>query len=171
MRCVRYYRENSHLTCYISTHDRTSPMWKASPEVAAKANAFRSWVNSVDALAEKYSSDPVPVDFKSDKASAIRAQDLLASLEDFYKSTTLPAETHAWDAADKAAKEAMIAEAEQDQADTRALIAELEELAALRKANRTSRETSVSDIYKMYPEIEEEVEKEIDERKWFKDAV
>ena len=146
-------------------------MWKATPEVSAKVNAFRSWVNSVDTLADKYSSAPTPVDFKSTKAESIRAKDLVANLESFYKSTKLPAEVHAWDAADKAAKEAMIGQAEQDQAETKALIAELEELVSARTTNRTSRTTSVKDIYKLYPEIEKEVEAEIDDRKWFKDTM
>mmetsp|Transcript_25253 Transcript_25253/g.39099 ORF Transcript_25253/g.39099 Transcript_25253/m.39099 type:complete len:175 (-) Transcript_25253:144-668(-) len=151
--------------------DWASPMWKASPELAAKANAFRSWVNSVDTLAAKYSADPAPVDFKSEKAAAIRAQDLISNLESFYKSTSLPAEKSEWDPADKAAKEALIAQAEQDQEETKALIAELEALAAERIANRTDRKTSVKDIYKLYPEIEKEVETEIDDRKWFKDTM
>ena len=146
-------------------------MWKASPELAAKVNAFRSWVNSVDSLADKYSVDPEPVDFASEKSKSIRAQDLVSNLEAFYKSSSLPAETAAWDPADKAAKEALVVEAEKDQAETNALIVEMEALLAARKANRTSRTTSVNDIYKLYPEIEKEVEGEIDERKWFKDAM
>ena len=146
-------------------------MWKASPEISGKVNAFRSWVNSVDTLAEKYSAAPAPVDFKSTKAGSIRAKDLVANLEAFYKSNELPAEIHSWDAADKAAKEAMVVEAEKDQAETKALIAELEELVDVRATNRTSRDTSVKDIYKLYPDIEKEVEGEIDERKWFKDTL
>lgn len=146
-------------------------MWKASPELAAKANAFRSWVLSVDTLAAKYNAAPAPVDFKSEKAAAVRAQDLVSNLESFYKSTSLPAEKSEWDPTDKASKEALVSQAQKDQEETKALIAELEALAVERIANRTDRKTSVKDIYKLYPEIETEVETEIDERKWFKDTL
>jgi hypothetical protein len=39
------------------------------------------------------------------------------------------------------------------------------------KANRTTRETSGGDVLEAYPDVAEEVDREIENREWFKDTV
>lgn len=51
------------------------------------------------------------------------------------------------------------------------MIEETEAELEFMKANRTTRETSVSDVKEAYPDIAEETEKELEERKWFKDVM
>lgn len=147
-----------------------SPIFKGDAELSATVNQFRSWVASAEALAEKYSAPPTPVDFAGAKA-AVRDKELVAALEKMYAGASPAPETHEWSAEEKANKAEQIEEAKVRQAFLQDVIAETEKELAFLKANRTTRDTDASDLKEIYPDIAEEIENEIENREWFKDTV
>ena len=150
--------------------NRSSPVFKGSPEVAAAVSTFRAWAAGAEAMAEKYSAPPSPIDFAKSKAT-IRDKSIVDALEKFYSSNIPPAEVFTWSEKDKADKEKQIEEAKARMAFTAEMIEDTEREIAFMKSNRTTRETSGTDIKEAYPDIAEEVEKELEQRKWFKDAI
>mmetsp|Transcript_14504 Transcript_14504/g.18319 ORF Transcript_14504/g.18319 Transcript_14504/m.18319 type:complete len:168 (-) Transcript_14504:295-798(-) len=150
--------------------DWSSPHFKSNPEISAAVSSFRAWAASAEAMAEKYSAPPTPVDFASAKSS-VRDKALVEAFESFYASASPAAEVYEWSADDKADKAQQIEDAKGRLAFTLEMIEETEAELEFMKANRTTRDTSVSDIKEAYPDIAEETEKEIEERKWFKDVM
>ena len=149
---------------------RSAHHFKSNPEVSQAVSAFRAWVSSAETMAEKYSSPPTPIDFASSKSS-VRDTSIVEELETFYKSNTPPAEVYTWSEEDKADKATQIEEAKGRLAFTLEMIEETEKELAFMKSNRTTKETSGVDIMDAYPDVAEETEKEIEERKWFKDSM
>ncbi len=121
-------------------------------------------------MAEKYSAPPEKIDFAGYKAS-VRDQSIVESLEAFYATAKPAPEVYEWSAEDKADKQRQIEEAKGRMAFTQEMIEETEMELEFMKSNRTTRETSGTDIAEAYPDIAEETEKELEERKWFKDAI
>lgn len=121
-------------------------------------------------MAETYSAPPAAIDFAGIK-SVVRDTSLVGDLEAFYKTAKPAAETYEWSPEDRAEKLKQIDEAKGRLAFTQEMIEETEAELAFMKANRTTRETSGTDIKEAYPDIAEETEKELEERKWFKDAI
>jgi F-type H+-transporting ATPase subunit d len=145
-------------------------VFKGSPEVAAAVSSFRAWAAGAEAMAEKYSAPPSPVDFAKSK-SAIRDKAIVDELEKFYSSNTPPPEVFSWSEKDKADKMRQIEEAKERMAFTAEMIEDTEREISFMNCNRTTRMTSGSDIKEAYPDIADEVEKELEQRKWFKDAI
>ena len=131
---------------------------------------FRAWTAKADAMAEKYSAPPSPIDFASAKKS-VRDVSLVEALEKMYSSSSPPAETYEWSAEDQAAKAEQIEDAKSGLAFTQEMIEDTQKELAYMRVNKTSRDTYVSDLKEVYPDIAEEVETEIEERKWFKDTL
>ena len=52
---------------------------------------------------------------------------------------------------------------------TKAELADLEKKVTMMKSKRVGVDTTVDDIYEAYPDIKEEVHKEIDNHEWHKD--
>lgn len=121
-------------------------------------------------MAEKYASAPPAINFASYKSS-VRDTSLVSSLESFYAANTPAAEVYEWAAEDKADKLRQIEEAKGRLAFTQEMIEETEAELEFMRANMTTRETSGTDIKENYPDIAAETEKELEERKWFKDAI
>mmetsp|Transcript_6391 Transcript_6391/g.8092 ORF Transcript_6391/g.8092 Transcript_6391/m.8092 type:complete len:123 (+) Transcript_6391:361-729(+) len=121
-------------------------------------------------MAEKYSAPPTPIDFASAKSS-VRDKTLIDNLEAFYTSSSPDAEVYEWSADEKAAKLEQIEEAKGRLAFTQEMIEETDAELDFMKTNRVGRDTSVSDMKEAYPDVAEETEKELEERKWFKDAI
>lgn len=121
-------------------------------------------------MAEKYSSPPTPIDFTSAK-STVRDKALIENFEQFYKSATPQSEVYEWSAEDKADKLSQIEEAKGRLAFTLEMIEETEAELEFMKNNRVGRDTTMSDMKEAYPDIADETEKELEERKWFKDAI
>jgi hypothetical protein len=121
-------------------------------------------------MAEKFSTPPGPVDFKPYESS-VRDAALVENLKSFYASTKPAPETYEWAAEERADKMQQIEDAKDRQAFTLEMVDETEKELEFVKANRTTRETSGNDIKENYPNIAEETEKEIEERKWFKDTI
>ena len=163
----------AHIIQFIpsrSQPDRSSPLFKGDPELAAAVSSFRGWAANAEAMAEKYKAAPAPVDFAKAK-SAVRDQSLVDALEALYKNNKPPAETYEWSAEDRADKAQQIEDAKGRLAFTQEMIEDTEKELAFMKKNRLSREMSVGDMKEIYPDIAEEVEDEIERREWFKDTL
>jgi len=147
----------------------SSPVFK-SAELAPSVTQFKGWVASAEAMAENYSSKPSPIEFDSYKKK-IRDNALVSNLESFYKSTAVPPEVHVWSDEDRLEKVAQIEEARKLANEQLKDIEETENQISFLKENYTTRETSVGDMMEVHPDIAEEVEQEIVERKWFADVI
>ncbi len=133
-------------------------------------SAFRAWAASAESMAEKYSAPPTPIDFAAAKDS-VRDKSLVEGFEAFYTSSAPAAEVYEWSSEDKADKLEQIEDAKGRLAFTQEMIEETESELAFMKENRTTRDTTVLDLKESHPDIAEETEKELEERKWFKDAI
>ena len=122
-----------------------------------------------DAEAEKYGSPPPPIDFATAKKS-IKDKELVNVLEAFYKANHPPAETHEWPAEEKAHAENHLAFVRDQSAFNEEALPILENEVKFLKTARTTRDTTYLDMCMNYPSIHEEIEDEIEERKWFKDT-
>uniref|UniRef100_A0A7S4I1P7 ATP synthase subunit d, mitochondrial n=2 Tax=Odontella aurita TaxID=265563 RepID=A0A7S4I1P7_9STRA len=121
-------------------------------------------------MAEQYAAPPTPIDFVAAKDS-VRDKALVEGLEELYTSNKPAAETYEWSAEDRADKEKQIEDAKGRLAFTQEMIEDTEKELAFMQGNKTNRDISGADIMEMYPDIAEEVEKEIEEREWFKDTL
>jgi len=138
--------------------------------MTAKINHFRAWIASADSMAEKYSGPPAPIDFAAVKEK-VRAKDLVESLEKFYATAQPPAETFAWSDADKAEKLNLIEEAKADREKVVSDMTYYKDRLAVLKTNRTTRDTTATQLREIYPDIAKEIDEEIEKREWFKDVV
>lgn len=123
---------------------------------------------TADAQAEKYKSAPSPIDFAGAKKN-IRDSELVDMMESFYKGAKVPAETHEWDAEDKAHKEGYLSQVEEQAAFYADLKDDLVKEIAFQKSTKTTADTTVYDYMCNNPTIHEEIEDEIERREWFKD--
>lgn len=131
---------------------------------------FRAWTAQADAMAEKYSAPPAAIDFAAAKKS-VRDVSLVEGLEKMYKSAKPPALTYEWSAEDKATKAQLIEDAKSGLAFTQEMIEDTEKEIVYLRLNRTTRETTTQDMAEVYPDIADEIEKEIENREWFKDTL
>ncbi|KAL7543086.1 hypothetical protein ACHAXR_013040 [Thalassiosira sp. AJA248-18] len=152
----------------LSSVDWSSPVFKGSPELSAMVSGFRAWTAQADAMAEKFSAPPAPIDFATAKKS-VRDAALVDALEKMYTSSSPPAETYEWSAEDKAKKAQLIEDAKASYAFTQEMIEDTQKEIAFLRVNKTTRDTSTNDMKEIYPDIAEEVEKEIENREWFKE--
>ena len=148
----------------------SAPIFKGNPELASYVNTFRSWVAESEAMAEKYSAPPAPIDFTAHKAQ-IRDQTLSSNLEALYKSATVPPEVYEWSQEDQAKRQEALEDAKNTVEQTLQDIKDTEEEILFLKANRTTRDTCVADLKAVYPDVAEEIDTEINNREWFKDVV
>lgn len=154
----------------LAYRNRSSPVFKGDNELSSMVAGFRAWTAQADAMAEKYSAAPSPIDFASAKKS-VRDVSLVESLEKMYTSSSPPPLTYEWSKEDQAAKAQLIEDAKAGLAFTQEMIEDTEREIAYLRTHRTTRETSTSDMKEIYPDIAEEVEKEIENREWFKDTL
>ncbi len=166
---TRYFSYSSNFLFHLCTN-RSSPHFKSNPEINAAVSSFRAWAASAESMAEKYSAPPSPIDFSASKSS-VRDKALVEAFESFYKSVSPAAEVYVWSEADKADKMQQIEDAKGRLAFTKEMIEETEAELEFMRSNRVGRDTSVSDMKEAYPDVAEETEKEIEDRKWFKDAI
>ena len=131
---------------------------------------FRAWTAQANALAEKYSAPPTPIDFASAKKS-VRDGALVDALEKMYKSSSPPPQTHEWSKEDQETKAQLIEDAKASLAFTQEMIDDTTREIAFLRVNKTTRDMSTNDMKEVYPDIAEEVEEEIENREWFKDTL
>ena len=116
-------------------------------------------------LAAKYSAAPAPIDFAAYKGKV--DDSLLALFEKEYKAVSYPAFTELDDA--KADYDAMFAEATEKIAESKTRISELTAQMNTMIAKKVGPTTTVEDVYAAYPDIEKEIDEEIDQHQWSKD--
>jgi hypothetical protein len=149
---------------------RSSPVFRGDQELSAMVAGFRAWTAKAETMAEKYSAPPAPIDFAAAKKS-VRDVPLVEALEAFYSSSSPPPLKYEWSAEDQATKSQLIEDAKAGLAFTQEMIEDCEREIAFLRMNKTSRETSISDMKEVYPDIADEVETEIEKREWFKDTL
>jgi hypothetical protein len=149
---------------------RSSPVFRGDQELAAMVAGFRAWTAKAETMAEKYSAPPPPIDFAAAKKS-VRDVPLVEALEAFYSSSSPPPLKYEWSAEDQATKAQLIEDAKAGLAFTQEMIQDCEMEIAFLRMNKTSRDTSISDMKEVYPDIADEVETEIEKREWFKDTL
>eukprot|EP00584_Thalassiosira_punctigera_P002922 CAMPEP_0172534520 /NCGR_PEP_ID=MMETSP1067-20121228/6850_1 /TAXON_ID=265564 ORGANISM="Thalassiosira punctigera, Strain Tpunct2005C2" /NCGR_SAMPLE_ID=MMETSP1067 /ASSEMBLY_ACC=CAM_ASM_000444 /LENGTH=168 /DNA_ID=CAMNT_0013319323 /DNA_START=66 /DNA_END=572 /DNA_ORIENTATION=- len=154
----------------LASVDWSSPVFKGDHELTAMVAGFRAWTAQADAMVEKYSSPPAPIDFAAAKAS-VRDVALVDALEKMYTSSSPPPLTYEWSAEDRAKKAQLVEDAKEGLAFTQEMIEDTQKEIAFLRVNRTTRDTSTSDMKEVYPDIAEEVETEIENREWFKDTI
>ena len=130
----------------------------------------RAWTAKAETMAEKYSAPPAPIDFAAAKKS-VRDVSLVEGLEALYSSSSPPSIKYEWSVEDQATKAQLIEDAKAGLAFTQEMIEDCEREIAYLQLNKTSRDTSVSDLKEIYPDIADEVETEIENREWFKDTL
>merc|ERR1719253_123674 len=149
----------------LSKVDWSAAVFKGDHELSAMVGGFRAWTAQADAMAEKYSAPPTAIDFATSKKS-VRDVALVEALEKMYTSSSPPAQTYEWSTADQANKAELIEEAKAGLAFTQEMIEDTEKEIAYMRTHKTSRDTSVSDLKEVYPDIADEVETEIENREW-----
>lgn len=137
--------------------------------MASKFNKLKAWVAMSEATFTQFQSPPAPVDFGAAKKK-VRDQELVDSLEAFYKASKPPAETYPLPEAELAEADAKIAFLQEVDALNKEFLPVLEEEVHFQKNNRTTKDTTIMDMKMNYPLIHEEVEDEIERREWFKDT-
>lgn len=131
---------------------------------------FRAWTAQANAMAEKYSGPPTPINFATAKKS-VRDVALVDNLEKLYNSSKPSPLTYEWAKDDQDAKLQLIEDAKQELAFTQEMIEDTQKEIAFLRVNKTTRDMSCSDMKEVYPDIADEVEKEIENREWFVDTV
>mmetsp|Transcript_21450 Transcript_21450/g.44602 ORF Transcript_21450/g.44602 Transcript_21450/m.44602 type:complete len:170 (-) Transcript_21450:229-738(-) len=154
----------------LSEVNWSSPVFKGDNELSAMVAGFRAWTAQADAMAEKYSAPPAPIDFAAAKKS-VRDVSLVEALEKMYTANKPAPLTYEWSADEQAVKAQLIEDAKAGLAFTQEMIEDTQKEIAFMRVNRTTRETSAIDVKENYPDIAEEVEKEIEDREWFKDTI
>jgi len=78
---------------------------------------------------------------------------------------------HEWAAEDKADKLQQIEDAKAQLSFTQDMLDETESELEFMTANKTTLDSDGTDVKDAYPDIAEETERELEERRWFKDAI
>ena len=110
---------------------------------------------------------PQAIDFAAYKGKVDAS--LLALAEKEFKGVQYPPFAELDEA--KAEYDAMFAEAESKIAESKTRIDELTKQMNVMVAKKVGHATTVDDVYEAYPDIEKEVDDEIDKHEWAKDAV
>eukprot|EP00580_Thalassiosira_gravida_P002823 CAMPEP_0201603676 /NCGR_PEP_ID=MMETSP0492-20130828/4043_1 /ASSEMBLY_ACC=CAM_ASM_000837 /TAXON_ID=420259 /ORGANISM="Thalassiosira gravida, Strain GMp14c1" /LENGTH=168 /DNA_ID=CAMNT_0048067505 /DNA_START=86 /DNA_END=592 /DNA_ORIENTATION=+ len=154
----------------LSSVNWSATVFKGDPELSSMVAGFRAWTAQADAMAEKYSAPPGPIDFSTAKSS-VRDVALVDALESLYKSASPPAITYEWSSEEQAKKAELIKGAEAGLAFNQEMIDDTEKEIALLRTNRTTHDSSPVLMAEVYPDIAEEIEDEIENREWFKDTL
>ncbi|KAH8095907.1 ATP synthase D chain [Aureococcus anophagefferens] len=134
-------------------------------EAKQELNRLKMALGEASLLAAKYSAAPAPIDFAAYKGKV--DDSLLALFEKEYKAVSYPAFTELDDA--KADYDAMFAEATEKIAESKTRISELTAQMNTMIAKKVGPTTTVEDVYAAYPDIEKEIDEEIDQHQWSKD--
>ena len=138
-----------------------------SDEGKQELNRLKMALNEAELLKQKYSSAPAAIDFAAYKGKVDAS--LLALAEKEFKGVQYPPFAELDEA--KAEYDAMFAEAEAKIAESKTRIDELTKQMNVMVAKKVGHATTVDDVYEAYPDIEKEVDDEIDKHEWAKDAV
>lgn len=139
----------------------------------AAVNQLRAKHGEISALASTYAEPPPPIDFEAYKAK-ISSKDIVAKFEEEYSKINIDEATYAQymqlmhpeDTSDKEAKAAEVAASVEE---SKGKIAELSKLVALMESKMTGPTTTLEDLYEVYPDLQAEIEDEIENHEWSKD--
>ncbi|CAH0369542.1 unnamed protein product [Pelagomonas calceolata] len=144
-----------------------------SDEGKQELNRLKMALNEAELLKQKYSSAPAAIDFAAYKgkvdASLLALVEPRPLAEKEFKGVQYPPFAELDEA--KAEYDAMFAEAQQKIAESKTRIDELTKQMNVMVAKKVGHATTVDDVYEAYPDIEKEVDDEIDKHEWAKDAV
>jgi len=136
-------------------------------EAVGAINRFRAVVGEVESLSTLYSAEPLPIDFESYR-SKLTNSSVVDDFEAEYSAVTFPKFEGAIKPEFESKSEEIIANASDAVAESKAAIAELEtRLTAMNHIRHGN--PSVTDVYAAYPEIQAEVDEEIETHQWCKD--
>ena len=138
-----------------------------SDEGKQELNRLKMALNEAELLKQKFSGAPAAIDFAAYKGKVDAS--LLALAEKEFKGVQYPPFAELDEA--KAEYDAMFAEAAQKIAESKTRIDELTKQMNVMVAKKVGHATTVDDVYEAYPDIEKEVDDEIDKHEWAKDAV
>lgn len=138
-----------------------------SDEGKQELNRLKMALGEAELLAQKFAGAPAAIDFASYKGKVDAG--VLAMAEKEFKGVQYPPFAQLDEA--KAEYDAMFAEAQTKIAESKTRIDELTKQKNLMVAKKVGHSTTVDDVYEAYPDIEAEVDEEIDKHQWAKDAV
>ena len=136
-----------------------------SDEGKQELNRLKMALNEAELLQQKFSGAPAAIDFASYKGKVDAS--LLALAEKEFKGVQYPPFAELDEA--KAEYDAMFAEAQQKIAESKTRISELTAQMNTMIAKKVGPTTTVEDVYAAYPDIEKEIDEEIDQHQWSKD--
>uniref|UniRef100_A0A7S2CQH6 ATP synthase subunit d, mitochondrial n=1 Tax=Florenciella parvula TaxID=236787 RepID=A0A7S2CQH6_9STRA len=129
---------------------------------------LRATYGEIQGLANTYAEPPSPIDFAGYKAK-IAAPGLVEKFEAAYNGVSYPKAVAR--ELDEVRQEhaTMIADAEQSVADSVSRIEALTALVETMESNMVSPDTTLEQLYEVYPDLEAEIEAEIEAHEWGKD--
>lgn len=119
-----------------------------------------------DSTAEKYSKPPTPIEFNKVN---VRDKELVQTLQAFYQSNQPPPETHSMPEQEKAEQEETLTYLKEVDEINKELLPVIEQEIDFYSTTRTTRDTTLVEMFENYPLIHEEIEDEIEQREFFKD--
>ncbi|CAM9288797.1 unnamed protein product [Heterosigma akashiwo] len=169
-----------------------------SDSAKAELNRYKALCGEIQGLYKAASAAPAPIDFAAYRAKLGAAH--VDGVESAYKAAAVPAYGIGWireleaagafaaspelqalhadlsgfvaDAAGfQASHDAIVAEANEAVAASEARVAELEALIATMEGKKIGLDTTVADVLARHPEIEKEVDEEINNHEWAKDTM
>jgi len=137
-------------------------------EASGAINRYRAVAGEIESLAVKYSSPPPPIDFAAYRAKLSDAS-VVDAFEADSKALTFPKFEGALKEEFETKAGEIVASAASAVEESKLAIAELEEQLKAMEHIRSGNPT-ISDVYAAYPEIQKEVDEEIETHQWCKDT-
>jgi len=139
------------------------------PATRAALDQVRSLIADIENKNQKYREEVEPIDWDHYR-SIIKTPGLVDAFEADYKSMEFPTvDAEQFANADEGEFDKSIADAAGSVEESKARVAELEELLALMKATRTDENTKIEDLQQLYPEVTEAIDDEIANYQFDKD--
>lgn len=140
------------------------------PKVRASFDQLRKTYSSIEKDASIYCKEPKPIDFEFYK-NKIKSPDLVNAMEKDYNAMVFPAIDPAQFENQNAAEFKKVVETTLELVkSSKERIVELEDTIDLMEKTRSSRETTIEELEILYPEILKEIDEEIGNYDWGKDA-
>jgi len=141
----------------------------SSDSAKAEINRLKAAFAEISALSNTYSSPPPPIDFDGYRKQLAASKDVVADFEADYKNITYPQYVAEELASIKDQYSTLVADAEKSVSDSQERIEALTQFVENLESKKVGYETTVEDIYELYPELRAEIEDEIANHEWGKD--
>lgn len=141
-----------------------------SDEARQGVTRLRLTLAEIAKLKLQYGAEPAPIDFTYYKSKLDPS--IVATFEESYAALKFPTKaTVPPDPADAAHTNDQLAAADALIKESEDRIAELQKTIAMMEEKKTGPTTTIADVFAQYPELEAEVDEEIDKHEWYKDAI